>query len=377
VGGFEYLAELLDAVPSSANIAHHCEIVKDRATRRRMIDTCGEAIRKAHAPGDIETSEVLEGVQADLYKISTQATADSMVWVKKSLLSTFEQIQTNQETKGGITGIPSGLVDLDDMTGGWQKTDLVVLAGRPAMGKTGCAVGFALHAAISHQTPVAIFSLEMSARQLNQRMLCHEALVDLSRVLRGGLTDDDYLRLTQAAGHLNSAPIAIDDRGGVSVNYIRARARRLKSECPDLGLVLVDFVQLMNGKGDNENDRITDSIQGCKEIAKELDLTMIALSQLSRKNEERAEKRPQLSDLRGSGSLEQAADIVLFLHRPEYYVSPAEADKNNWRNKAELIIGKHRNGPTDTVDLFFRKECVRFESFTESGSWAIPTSARH
>lgn len=370
-GGVDMVADLLDVVPSSAGIAHHCRIVRDRATRRRAIEVCGDAFQKLHAPGDVETNEVLEDVQSRLYKVSNEATDDSMVWVRQSLYSTMERIDQNQDIKGGITGIPSGLYDLDQMTGGWQKTDLIVLAARPSMGKTACVVGFALHSAIAHQTPVAIFSLEMSTRQINQRMLCHEALVDLSKVLRGGLHDDDYARLSHAATQLNTAQIAIDDKGGVTSAYIRSRARRLKSECPDLGLIIVDYIQLMNGKGDSENDRITECTHTLKDTAKELDLPVIALSQLSRKNEERSDKRPQLSDLRGSGSIEQAANTVMFLHRPEYYVTPSIAAKEGLQGKAELIIAKQRDGPTGVVDLFFRKECTRFESMAQEASWTI------
>lgn len=372
-GGLEYLAEMLDAVPTAANITYHCRIVRDRAMRRRMIDVCGDAIRQAHQPGDIPTEDVLEEAQSNLYKVSTQASMDSMKWLRTSLYSTFEEIAKNQDIKGGITGVPTGLIELDRMTGGWQKTDLILLAARPSMGKTACAIGFILTASIAHQVPVAFFSLEMSTRQINNRMLCHEAMVDLSKVLRGGLADDDFVRLSQAAGHLNTAPIAIDDKGGVSGSYIRARARRLKNECPELGLIVVDYVQLMNGKGENENERITDSSHMLKETAKELDVPVIALSQLSRENEKRSDKRPQLSDLRGSGSLEQDADLVMFLHRPEYYMNPGEAQKQGLVSRAELIMGKQRNGPTGSIDLYFRKESVRFENYVEETSWAVRT----
>jgi replicative DNA helicase len=376
-GGYAYIADMLDAVPSAANIAHHCQIVRDRAIRRRMIETCAEAIQSAHQPGDIETEALLDDVQGRLYTIGTQATEDSLIWIRKSMLGTFERIEVLQAAKGGITGVPTGLHDLDQMTGGLQKGNLILLAARPSMGKTAMATGIVLHAAINHQMPSAIFSMEMTRDELNLRMLCHEALVDLGRLLRGQLTDDDYTRLAQAAGQLNAAPIAVDDKTSMTPQYIRSRARRLKSECPDLGLIMVDYIGLMNGDGENENARVTHSSKTLKAIAKELDVPVIALCQLNRANESRSDKRPQLSDLRDSGSLEQDADVVIMLHRPEYYLAPSEISKEGCAGKAEAIIRKQRNGPTGTVELYFRKECTRFESFAGEGSWAIPTSARH
>jgi replicative DNA helicase len=232
------------------------------------------------------------------------------------------------------------------------------------MGKTSLITGMTLHSAISHQVPIALFSLEMSKEQLVQRMLCSEALVDLGRLMRGRLTDDDYVRLAQAAGHLNTAPIWIDDSGSLSVLEVRAKARRLKADQPDLGMIVIDYIQLMHSQGEAENrqQEVSAISRGLKALAKELELPIIALSQLSRAPEQRADHRPQLSDLRESGSLEQDADLVMFLYRPDYYVSPMEAQEKGIVGKAELIIGKQRNGPTGVVDLFFRKESTRFES---------------
>jgi replicative DNA helicase len=242
------------------------------------------------------------------------------------------------------------------------------------MGKTAMVTGVALHASITHQIPTAVFSLEMSKEQLVQRMLCSEALVDLGKLLRGRLSDDDYVRLAQAAGHLNTAPIWIDDSGSLSVLEMRAKARRLKAEQPDLGLIVVDYLQLMHGGGSNAENRqqeVSSISRGLKALAKELGVPIISLSQLSRAPEQRADHRPQLSDLRESGSLEQDADLVMFLYRPEYYVTAQEAAEKGLQGKAELIIGKQRNGPTGAVDLFFRKECTRFENFTkqEDSAW--------
>jgi replicative DNA helicase len=225
-----------------------------------------------------------------------------------------------------------------------------------------------LHAAISHQTPVAMFSLEMSKQQVVQRMLCSEALVDLGRLLRGRLQDDDFGRLAQAAGHLNTAPVWIDDSGSVSVLEMRAKARRLKADQPDLGLIIIDYIQLMSGGGDAENrqQEVSAISRGLKSLAKELDVPIIALSQLSRAPEQRSDHRPQLSDLRESGSIEQDADLVMFLYRPEYYHTPMDAQEKGIQGKAELIISKQRNGPTGMVDLYFRKECARFESYSHA-----------
>jgi replicative DNA helicase len=223
----------------------------------------------------------------------------------------------------------------------------------------------ALHAAITHQTPVAIYSLEMSKQQIVQRMLCHEALVDLGRFLRGRLHDDDYVRIAQAAGHINTAPLYIDDRGSLNVTQMRASARRLKREHPNLGMIILDYIQLMAGGGEeNRQQEVSQISRGLKALAKELDLPLIALSQLSRAPEQRSDHRPQLSDLRESGAIEQDADLVMFLYRPERYMTPAEAEEKGMIGKAELIIGKQRNGPTGTVDLYFRKESTRFESIT-------------
>lgn len=368
VGGLGYVAEILDAVPTAANVEYYCQTVRDRATRRRLIDVCGDAIRQAHQPGDIDTDEMLESVQSRLFEVGSSATDGNLEWIKKSLYATFERIEELQASGGGITGVPTGLADLDEMTGGFQKSDLIIVAARPSMGKTALVTGIMLHAAITAKVPVAMFSLEMSRQQLNQRMLCYEGMVDLGRLLKGRLTDDDYVRLTQAAGHLNTAPIFVDDRGGVGVNYIRARARRAKSEQPDLGLIIVDYIQLCNGTGENENVRVGSVSKGLKNLAKELDVPVVALSQLSRAPTQRADHRPQLSDLRDSGSIEQDADVVMFLHRPEYYLSPKKAQEDGVQGKAELIIGKQRNGPTGDVDLFFRKESARFESSTKWGA---------
>jgi replicative DNA helicase len=252
------------------------------------------------------------------------------------------------------------------MTAGFQKGDFIVVGARPSMGKTALVTGIALEAVVRNQTPAVMYSYEMSKQQVVQRLLCHEGLVNLHNMLKGRLRDDDYGRLAQVAGILNTAPLYIEDGGAQTVNAIRASARRLKAENPDLGLIVVDYLQLMEGGGDSENrnQEVSAISRGLKRLAKELDLCVIALSQLSRKLEDRANKRPQMSDLRESGSIEQDADLVMFLFREEYY-NPTDA---SLANKAELIISKQRNGPTGTVDLYFRKECARFEAMQ---SWGV------
>jgi replicative DNA helicase len=368
IGGMSYIAELLDAVPTAANIEYHARIVRERALLRRLIEASSHIIRESYESGEKTVEQVLDEAEQRIFQVAQSHEREGFVWIKKILYPTFEKIEQLQASKGGLTGVPTGMHDLDEMTGGLQKGDLVIVAARPSMGKTAFVTGVGLHAAISHQTPVAIFSLEMSKQQVVQRMLCSEALVDLGRLLRGRLQDDDFGRLAQAAGHLNSAPVWIDDSGSVSVLEMRAKARRLKADQPDLGLIIIDYIQLMSGGGDAENrqQEVSAISRGLKALAKELDTPIIALSQLSRAPEQRSDHRPQLSDLRESGSIEQDADLVMFLYRPEYYMTPGEAQEKGAQGKAELIISKQRNGPTGTVDLFFRKECARFESFSHA-----------
>ncbi len=365
-GGMPYVGELLDAVPTAANIEYHARIVRERALLRRLIEASTSIIRDSYEPGERTVEEVLDGAEQKIFHVAQSHDRQGFVWIKKILYPTFERIEQLQAAKGGITGVATGFYNLDELTGGFQKGDLVIIAARPSMGKTSLVTGIALHAAISHQVPVAVYSLEMSKEQLVQRMLCSEALVDLGRLLRGRLTDDDYVRLAQAAGHLNTAPVWIDDSGSLNVLEMRAKARRLKADQPDLGMIIVDYIQLMNAHGEAENrqQEVSAISRGLKALAKELGVPILALSQLSRAPEQRADHRPQLSDLRESGSLEQDADLVMFLYRPEYYVPPLEAQEKGLVGKAELIIGKQRNGPTGVVDLYFRKESTRFESMT-------------
>ena len=366
IGGMGYMAELLDSVPTAANIEYHARIVRERALLRRLIDASSQIIRDSYEPGERTVDEVLDEAEHRIFQVAQSHEREGFVWIKKILYPTFERIEQLQAAQGGITGVPTGFRDLDELTGGYQKGDLVILAARPSMGKTSIVVGMALHAAITKQVPVAIYSLEMSKEQIVQRMLCHEAIVDLGRLLRGRLSDDDYVRLAQAAGHLNTAPIWIDDSGSLNILEMRAKARRLKADQPELGLIVLDYIQLMAAASNAENrqQEVSQISRGLKSLAKELDVPIIALSQLSRAPEQRTDHRPQLSDLRESGALEQDADLVMFLYRPERYMQQQEAEEKGVVGKAELSIAKQRNGPTGSIDLYFRKESTRFEAFS-------------
>jgi replicative DNA helicase len=366
VGGMGFIAELLDAVPTAANIEYHARIVRERALLRSLIESASQIIRDSYEIGERTVEELLDEAEQRIFQVAQSHDRGGFVWIKKILYPTFEKIEQLQAAQGGITGVASGFHDLDGMTGGFQKGDLVIIAARPSMGKTSLVLGAALHAAITQQVPVALFSLEMSKEQLVQRMLCSEALVDLGRLLRGRLSDDDYVRLAQAAGHLNTAPIWIDDSGSLSVLEMRAKARRLKADQPNLGLIIVDYIQLMHAgtNAENRQQEVSAISRGLKALAKELATPILALSQLSRAPEQRADHRPQLSDLRESGSIEQDADVVTFLFRPEYYMQAQEAQEKGMVGRAELIIAKQRNGPTGTVELFFRRESTRFESIS-------------
>jgi len=278
----------------------------------------------------------------------------------------MEQIEMLSQNSSAITGVPTGFSDLDEKTAGFQKGDLIIVAARPSMGKTAFTLNLAQHAAISARKAVAFFSLEMSKESLVQRMLTSEARVDAGRVRTGRLRDDDYPRLAQAAGLLNTAPVYIDDTPAISILEMRAKARRLKADRPDLAMIIVDYLQLMQSgsKSENRQQEVAEISRGLKALAKELELPVIALSQLSRAVESRPDKRPMMSDLRESGSIEQDADVIMFLFRPEYYYGPVDKDGNSLEGRAEVIIGKQRNGATGTVPLIFHKEFTRFENFS-------------
>ncbi|MFC1660708.1 replicative DNA helicase [Gemmatimonadota bacterium] len=364
-GGLPYLAELLDAVPTAANIEYHAKIVREKALLRHLIEAASRIIRDVYDQGERSVEEVLDEAEQRVFQVSQSHERGGFVWIKEILWPTFEHIERLQESKSGITGVPTGFSDIDRMTTGLQNGDLCIVAARPSMGKTSLILNIAQNAAIEHKTPVAIFSLEMSKEQLVQRFLCAEGRVDSQRLRRGLLSADEYQRLAAAAGHLNTAPLWIDDSPGNTVLEMRAKARRLKAET-DLGLLVVDYMQLMSGHGRTESrvQEVSEISRGLKALARELEIPVVALSQLSRAPEQRTDRRPQLSDLRESGSIEQDADVVMFLYRAEYYLGPMDKDGNSLEGKAELTIAKQRNGPTGTVNLFFHKAYTRFDSVT-------------
>ena len=364
VGGASYLSDLLDAVPTAANITYHAQIVRNKAMLRRLIDAASGIIRNVQGQGEKSVEEVLDEAERSVFRVAESHDRRGFVRVKEILHRTMENIEEMQEASGGITGSPSGFPDLDLMTTGFQKGDLVIVAGRPAMGKTSWILNVAQSLAINHDTPVAIFSLEMSKEQLVQRFLCAEGKVDAQKLRQGRMNEEEWKRLAVAAGRLNTAPLWIDDSPGTTVLEMRAKARRLKSET-DMGMLVVDYMQLMMGtqrRVESRVQEVSEISRGLKSLARELEVPVIACSQLSRAPEQRTDRRPQLSDLRDSGSIEQDADVVMFLYRPEYYFGPVDKDGNSLDGKAELIVSKQRNGPTGKVDLVFHKSYTRFDS---------------
>jgi len=375
VGGLEYLASLLDAVPTAANIEYHAKIVREKALLRRLIDAASTIIRDVYEPGKRAVETILDEAEQRVFKVAESHQREGFVWIKEILWPTFEHIEKLQESGGGITGVPTGFADLDRMTTGLQKGDLIIVAGRPSMGKTAWVLNVAQTAAIEHGTTTAIFSLEMSKEQLVQRFLCAEGRVDSQRLRQGNLSTDEFKRLAVAAGHLNTAPLWIDDSAGATILEMRAKARRLKKET-DLGMIIIDYMQLMSGSGESRVQEVSAISRGLKALARELDVPVIALSQLSRAVESRTDRRPMLSDLRESGSIEQDADVVMFLFRPEYYYGLTDSDGQSLEGKAELIVAKQRNGPTGTVELFFHKAYTRFDSVLRSNKDVEPDEWR-
>lgn len=367
-GGLDYIAELLDAVPTAANIEYHARIVREKALLRRLIDASQTIIREVYEQGELEVNEILDQAEARIFQVAQSHSREGFVRVKDLLWPAFEEIERLQESGSPITGVATGFADLDRMTTGLQRGDLCIVAARPSMGKTSWVLNVAASAAIENQVPVAIFSLEMSKEQLLKRLLSAEARIDAQHIRRGGMTPDEHQRLAAAAGHLNTAPMWIDDSPSSNVLEMRAKARRLASEIQaegrELGLIVVDYLQLMAGEKRVESrvQEVSQISRGLKALARELDVPVIALSQLSRAPEQRNDKRPMLSDLRESGSIEQDADLVMFLFRPEYYFGPVDEDGNSLEGRSELIVSKQRNGPTGSVSLYFYKSYTRFDS---------------
>jgi replicative DNA helicase len=310
--------------------------------------------------------QLLDEAEHRIFEVSQERTGDGFTRIKELLWPTMERIEALQRGGKTITGVPSGFSDLDDLTSGFQPSDLVIVAARPSMGKTAIVLNIAQHAAIEANVPCAIFSLEMSKESLVQRLLTAEGRVDAQRLRKGMLHNDDFPRLARAAGILSTAPIWIDDTPGITLLEIRSKARRLKAD-NNIGMVIVDYLQLIQGPTDSESrqQEISQISRSLKALAKELKVPVVALSQLSRAPEQRSgDHRPQLSDLRESGAIEQDADLVMFVYRQEMYDGPTDKDGNSIEGRAEVIIGKQRNGPTGVVNLFFHKAYTRFESYS-------------
>jgi replicative DNA helicase len=366
-GGKDFIGFLVDAVPTAANIEYHAQIVREKAILRRLIEVSTTIVAEAFE-GKATATELLDEAESKIFQVSQQQTKDGFTRIKELLWPTMERIEALQRGGQTITGVASGFKDLDELTSGFQPADLIIVAARPSMGKTAFTLNIAQHAAIEHNVPVAFFSLEMSKESLVQRMLTSEARIDAQRLRKGMLRDDDFPRLARAAGILSSAPVWIDDTPGISILEMRSKARRLKADA-GVGLVVVDYLQLMAGPSNSESrqQEVSQISRGLKALAKELGVPVVALSQLSRAPEQRTgdNKRPQLSDLRESGAIEQDADLIMFLYRQEFYDGPVDKDGNSLEGKAEVIVGKQRNGPIGIVNLHFHKQYTRFESFTQ------------
>jgi replicative DNA helicase len=356
-GGMSFLATLTESTPTAANAQYYARIVRDHSISRRLIHAA-TAIAGSGYDGGAEIEVLLDQAEAKIFEITSKRDQKSFVPLKEVVKDAFKRIETLYEKKEAVTGVPTGFADLDKMTAGLQPADLIIVAGRPSMGKTALALNMGLNAAVRAKTPVAVFSLEMSKEQLVMRMLCSEARIDGQRMRGGFLKDSDWPKLAKAAGQLAEAPVYIDDTGAISVLEMRAKSRRLQAD-KGLGMIIVDYLQLMRGRSaaEGREREISEISRGLKALAKELQVPVVALSQLNRSLEQRTDKRPMLSDLRESGAIEQDADVICFVYRDDYY-NAESADKGI----AEVIVGKQRNGPTDTVRLRFFKEFVKFEN---------------
>jgi replicative DNA helicase len=357
VGAEPYLAELVNNVATSANIEHHARILSEKATLRTLISTSAEITTDCFST-EAEAGEILDKAESRIFSIAESRIKNTFESLGQLLPRTFEDI--DKYSKGGVQGVPSGFKGLDELTSGFQKSDFIIIAGRPSMGKTAFALSIALHAAVEAKYPTAIFSLEMSKAQLAQRMLCAEARINMHSLRSGKLPHKELPKLSIAAGPLSEAPIFIDDTPGITVLELRAKARRLKAQ-QNISFIIIDYLQLMGsvGKVENRQQEISQISRSLKGISKELDVPVIALSQLSRAVEQRGgDHRPQLSDLRESGAIEQDADVVMFVYREEVYTK----DDENIKGRAEIIIGKQRNGPIGKIDLSFISDYARFEN---------------
>ncbi len=369
-GGMAYLGEIANSTPSAANIKRYAEIVRERAILRKLVTVGDEIAASALNPLGREAKQLLDEAEKKVFEIKDAGsrTTEGFIPIQPLLGKVVDRIQElyDRDNPSDITGIPTGFTDLDHKTSGLQPGDMVIVAGRPSMGKTAFALNMAEHVALVAGLPVAIFSMEMPGTQLAMRFLSSVGKLDAHRVRTGKLNDDEWQRMTYALGKLHEAPIHIDETPALNATELRARARRLYRQCGKLGLIVVDYLQLMSsvGQGENRATEISEISRSIKALAKELHVPVVALSQLSRNVEGRPNKRPVMSDLRESGAIEQDADVILFIYRDEVY-NPDSPDKGS----AEIIIGKQRNGPIGTVKLTFLGEHTRFENFATPGSY--------
>ena len=366
VGGLAYIGALAQNTPSAANIRRYAEIVRERAIMRKLAETATNIAETAYNPMGREPAQLLDEAESRIFAISEQGarTRQGFVEMQPVLTEVVERIDLlyNRENPSDVTGVPTGFSDLDRMTSGFQPGDLVIVAGRPSMGKTALALNMAEHVALDAGLPVGVFSMEMSAAQLAMRLLGAVGKLDQHKLRTGRLADDDWRRLTDAVGKLSETPIHIDETAALNALELRARARRLHRQYGQLGLIVIDYLQLMSAssQGENRATEISEISRSLKALAKELNVPVLALSQLNRSLEQRPNKRPVMSDLRESGAIEQDADVILFIYRDEVY-NPDSPDKG----QAEVIIGKQRNGPIGTVMMTFQGEYTRFANFAD------------
>ena len=356
VGGLEYLAELPEKVPTTANAMKYIKIVEEKSTLRRLIKTANEIIELGYDPTE-DVEDIMDGAEKKIFDIMQSKNQKGYTPIKDVLVESFTKLEELYNRKQHITGVPSGFTELDYRTAGFHGSELILIAARPAMGKTAFALNIATNAAVKANVPVAVFSLEMSKEQLVNRILCSESMVDSNKVRTGKLEEDDWTKLAGAIGPLSEAEIFIDDTPGINITEIRAKCRKLKLE-KNIGMVVIDYLQLIQGsnkRGGSREQEISEISRSLKILAKELDVPVIALSQLSRAAEQRPDHRPMLSDLRESGAIEQDADIVMFLYRDDYYNQDSEK-----KDIAEIIIAKHRGGSTGTVELLWLGSYTKF-----------------
>jgi replicative DNA helicase len=371
-GGPAYLGALAQNTPTALNIRRYAELVRERAVQRRLAQVATEIAETALSPGGKEVGQLLDEAESKIFQIAESGARrdQGLLEIKPVLARVFEKIDHlyHRDNPSDITGVPTGFVDLDRMTAGLQGGDLIIVAGRPSMGKTALALNMAEHVAVDNGLPVAIFSMEMSSTQLAMRMLGSISRVDQHKMRTGRLNDKEWSDLSEAMGKLHETPIYIDEGGALTALEVRARARRLKRQYSKLGLIVIDYLQLMaaTGQGENRATEISEISRSLKAMAKELDTPVVALSQLNRAVDQRPDRRPVMSDLRESGAIEQDADVIMFVYREVVYKPDLPEEQ---RGMAELIVGKQRNGPIGTVKLTFRGQHTRFENYQEAGSY--------